>query len=118
MRSVGFNCFSRSCFCPLIGKPLCKRSQCDTCGQSLDINREVDPRQRLVKIIDVEKNVFFWGGKSKVHQMAIAAGLDRKPSGDIFGQILRDILGGAGGQVPQRPWGQSPHNRYFGAQKR
>ena len=96
MRSVCFDCFSRSCFCTLIGKSLCKRSHRDTCGQSLDINREVDPGQRLVKIIDVEKNALLGGGdSSEVHQMAIAAGLDRNPYARLMLQILRHHRSGA-----------------------
>jgi hypothetical protein len=38
-------------------------------------------------------------------------GVPQMPGGDIFGQILRDIFGGAGGgpgQMPQGPQGQSP----------
>jgi hypothetical protein len=89
-RPVGFDCFGRSCSCPLIGKPLCQRSYGDARRQSLDVDREVDARQGLIEVIDVEKDVLLRRGKgAEVHEVAIAARLNRNPYGGLMLQILR-----------------------------
>jgi hypothetical protein len=94
--AVGFN--GRGCggACPLVRKLRCQRGHCDACDQSLEVDREVDSGQRFVEIIDVEKNVFFWGGEgSEVHQMAVTAGLDGNSRGRLMPQVLRHHRGRA-----------------------
>jgi hypothetical protein len=49
---------------------------------------KIDARQRLVEIIDVEKNVIFGGDEgAEIHQMAVAASLYRKTSGWLTGKV-------------------------------
>jgi len=68
----------------------------DACSQSLEVDREIDAGQRLVEIIDVEKNIFLRGGKgSEVHQMAVAAGLDGDSRDRLVPQVLRHHRGRA-----------------------
>src|SRR5262249_8101152 len=62
---------------PLVGKLGCQRGNRDACNQPLEVHREIDPRQRLVEIIDVEYEVLLRGRECpEVHQMAVAASLD------------------------------------------
>jgi hypothetical protein len=82
--------------CPLVRKLCCQGSHRDACSQSLEVDREVDARQGNVEIIDVEKNVFLRGGEgSEVHQMAVAARLDRNSRGRLMPQVLRHHRGRA-----------------------
>ena len=57
--AVGFDGRGRGRACPLVRKLRCQRGHRDACSQSLEIHCEVYAGQRLVKIIDVEQNVFF-----------------------------------------------------------
>jgi hypothetical protein len=74
---IGFNRFCCSCTRALLGKSLRECRYRNARSQPLEVNREVDPGQGLIKIIDVEQNVFLRRGKSsEVHQVAIATRLD------------------------------------------
>ena len=60
---------------------------CDACRQPLEVDGEVDAGQRLVEIIDVEKNELLRGVEgAEVHEMAVAAGLHGDPA---LGSCLR-----------------------------
>src|SRR5262249_4318877 len=94
--AIGFD--SRGCgrSGPLVCKLRSQRSHRDASGQPLEVDREVDAGQRLVEIIDVKQNVFFWGSKgSEVHQMTVAAGLDGNSRGRLMPQVLRHYRGRA-----------------------
>src|SRR6516164_6205690 len=94
--AVGFDGRGRGRACPLVRKLRCQRGHRDACSQSLEVDREVDAGQRLVEIIDVEKNVFLWGREgSEVHQMAVAAGLHGNPRARLMPQVLRHHRGRA-----------------------
>src|SRR5262249_47184464 len=74
----------------------CQRGNRDACSQSFEVDREIDAGQRFVKIVDVEKNVFFWCREgSEVHQMAVAAGLDGNACGRLMPEVFRHHRGGA-----------------------
>jgi hypothetical protein len=68
----------------------------DARRQSLEIHRKIHARQRLVEIVDVEHNILFWScERTEVHQMAIAASLDRNPGRRLMPKILRHHRGSA-----------------------
>src|SRR5262249_21611111 len=94
--AVGFD--GRGCgrACPLVRKRRCQRGNRDACSQSFEVDREIDAGQRLVKIVDVEENVFFWCREgSEVHQMAVAAGLDGNACGRLMPEVFLHHRGGA-----------------------
>ena len=75
------------------------RGNRDTGGKALDINGEVHARQRLVKIVDVEKNVVFRCAEGpEVHQVTIAAGLHRRAGHGL----VREIMGHDSGRATQK----------------
>ena len=52
----------------------------DAGRQTLDVDGEIDAGQRLIEIVDVEEDVVFGRiERAEVHQMAVAAGLHRRP---------------------------------------
>ncbi len=58
-------------------------------GQPLEVRREVDPRQGLVEIVDVEDDVFLGRGeRAEVHQVAIAACLYRDAGGGLMLEVV------------------------------
>ena len=62
----------------------------DACGQPLDVDGEVDAGQRLIKIVDVEQNVVFRRVEgAKIHQMTVAAGLNRCTRDRLMCKIVR-----------------------------
>src|SRR5262245_14226443 len=93
---ISFNRFRRGCTRAFLGKSLRECRYRNACGQSLEVNREIDAGQGLIKIVDVEQNVFLWSGKSsEVHQVAITTGLDGNPNVRLMSQVLRHNGSGA-----------------------
>jgi len=83
------------CPCPPRRKISGERRHGDARGQALDVNGEVNRRQRFIKIVDVKKDVFLRGGEGpEVHQMAIAAGLHGNPRACLVPEVLRHHRGG------------------------
>src|SRR5262249_51760432 len=76
----------------------------DVGNNPLEPPREINPRQRLVEIIDVEYDVLLRGGECpEVHQMAVAASLD----GNAGARLMLEILGhhrGAAAQERERTY--------------
>src|SRR5262249_40794259 len=82
----------------LLGKLPPRRRTRDACPQPLEVHREIDPRQRLVEIIDVEYDVLLRGGECpEVHQMAVAASLD----GNAGARLMLEVLGHHRGSAAQ-----------------
>src|SRR5262249_9571355 len=80
----------------LVGKIGGQSGHCDACSQSLEVDREVDAGQRLVEVIDVEKNVFLRGCEgSEVHQLTVAASLNRNARARLTFEVLCHYGGGA-----------------------
>src|SRR5262249_45341464 len=70
------------------------------------IGSEVDAGQRLIEIVDVEQDVLLWGSECpKIHQMTIAASLDRNPRS----WLVPEILGHDGGSTAQKCEWASQH---------
>ena len=92
--AVGFDGRGRGRACALVRELRCQRGRRDACSQSLEVDHEVDAGQRLVEVIDVEKNVFLRGGESsEVHQMVVAACLDGNSCDRLMPQVLRHHRG-------------------------
>ena len=68
----------------------------DASRQTLDVDGEIDAGQRLIKIVDVEEDVVFGRiERAEVHQMTIAAGLNRNPGERLMREIGRHHRGRA-----------------------
>ena len=94
--AVRFGGRGRSRTCPFIRKPRCQRGYRDARRQPFEVDSEVDAGQRLVKIIDVEKDVLFRSGEgSEIHQMAVAAGLYGNSRTRLMLQVLSHHRGSA-----------------------
>ena len=62
----------------------------DAGRQTLDVDGEIDARQRLVEIVDVEEDVVFGRiERAEVHEMTVATGLHRRPRERLMGEISR-----------------------------
>ena len=62
----------------------------DAGRQTLDVDGEIDARQRLIEIVDVEQDVVFGRiERAEVHQMTVAAGLHRRPGKRLMREIGR-----------------------------
>ncbi len=74
----------------------------DAGRQTLDVDGEIDARQRLVEIVDVEEDgVFGRIERAEVHQMTVAAGLHRRAGDRLMGEIGRHH-GRRAAQKPER----------------
>jgi hypothetical protein len=63
--------------------------------ETLQVDGEIDTGQRLVEIVDVEKDVVLRRDKgAEVHQMAVAARLHRNSSHRLGGKVCRHDGGG------------------------
>ena len=72
----------------LFRRPRNQRGDCDAGREALYVDREIDSRQRLVKIVGVEQDVVFRRHeRAEVHQMAVAAGLHRQMGYRLIGKI-------------------------------
>src|SRR5262245_16113705 len=81
---------------PACWEACCQRGNRDACNQPLEVHREIDPRQRLVEIIDVEYEVLLRGRECpEVHQMAVAASLDGNAGARLMLEVLGHYRGGA-----------------------
>ena len=62
----------------------------DAGRKTLEVDGEIDARQRLIEIVDVEEDVVFGRiERAKVHQMTVAAGLHRRPGNRLMREIGR-----------------------------
>ena len=78
----------------------------DAGREPLKIDCEIDARQSLVEIIDVEKDTFFRRvERTEIHQMAVAAGLHMRADLRKRGKIM----GHHGGGAPQKGEGRMQH---------
>ena len=67
-----------------------ERRDRDARGEALQVHGEVDARQRLVEIVDVEEDVFLRRREgTEVHEVAVAAGLDVDAGKRRMGEVLR-----------------------------
>ena len=72
-----------------------QRGDGDAGGEPLEVDGEIDVAQRLVEIVDVEQDVLFGCREhAEVHEVAIAARLQRNPRARLVAQILRHHRGG------------------------
>jgi len=64
-------------------RPLIRHAQIlgrnhDAGGEALEVDGKIDTGQRLIEIVDVEQDVVFRRvERAKIHQMTVAAGLNR-----------------------------------------
>ena len=62
----------------------------DAGRQTLDVDGEIDARQRLIEIVNVEEDVVFGRiERAEVHQMTVAAGLNRRAGNRLMREIGR-----------------------------
>ena len=66
------------------------------CCETLQIDGEIDARQRLIKIVHVEQDIVLGSNEgAEVHQVAVAACLHRYSGHWLGGQVCRHHRGGA-----------------------
>ena len=80
----------------LVREARVERCDGDARSESLEVDSEIHARQGLIEIVDVEQDVLLRGGECpEIHQMAVAAGLDRNPGARLMPEILRHHRSGA-----------------------
>ena len=96
--AVGFDACRRERPRPVLGELDRQCRDGDARGQALEVHGEIDSRQRLVEIVDVEYDVLLRRRECpEVHEMAVAASLN----GDAGCRLMPEVLGHDRGRPAQ-----------------
>ena len=94
--AISRHCARRSSVRSFVRQIGCLGRHGDARRQTLDVHSEIDARQRLIEIIDVEEDIVFGRvERAEVHQVTVATGLHWRSRHRLMGEIGRHHRRGA-----------------------